>query len=107
MKEAEESLVNNGEVKNALDLCDKNRKKKIGKLQRFDSSYVLGKSHFEDDGLKKYLVFQPVCKHLKTPTDNYMVIAWISKGFSGEGIKSMYIYIKFKSISYVIVLIQD
>ena len=32
MKEAEESLVNNGEVKNALDLCDKNRKKKIGKL---------------------------------------------------------------------------
>ena len=27
MKEAEESLVNNGEVKNALDLCDKNRKK--------------------------------------------------------------------------------
>ena len=29
MKEAEESLVNNGEVKNALDLCDKNRKKKL------------------------------------------------------------------------------
>ena len=28
MKEAEESLVNNGEV-NALDLCDKNRKKKL------------------------------------------------------------------------------
>ena len=49
--------------------------KKIEKLQTFDSSYVLGKSHFEDDGLKKYLVFQPVCKYLKTPTDNYMVIA--------------------------------
>ena len=34
MKEAEESLVSNGEVKNALDLCDKNGEKKLKNFKR-------------------------------------------------------------------------
>ena len=32
----------------------------IKKLQTFDSSYFKGKNHFEDDGTKNYLVFQPM-----------------------------------------------
>ena len=29
------------------------------KLKTFDSSYFIGKSHFEEDGTQNYLVFQP------------------------------------------------
>ena len=32
----------------------------LNKLNTFDSSYFIGKSHFEDDGTQNYLVFQPV-----------------------------------------------
>ena len=38
---------------------------KIEKLQVFDSSYFLGKVHFEDDSTPNYLVFQPVHRYLK------------------------------------------
>ena len=48
MKEATKTFSSKIEAGNVLDLEDKN-KKKIGKLQTFDSSYFLGKSHFEDD----------------------------------------------------------
>ena len=33
---------------------------KITKLQAFDSSYLQGKSHFEDVDTQNYLVFQPM-----------------------------------------------
>ena len=59
--------------------------KKIEKLQTLDSSYFLGKSHFEDDGMQNYLVFQPAFKCFIAPTN--MVIAWTSKGLSEESIK--------------------
>ena len=29
----------------------------LNKLKSFDSSYFIGKSHFEEDGTKNYLVF--------------------------------------------------
>ena len=32
----------------------------LKKLKTFDSIYFPGKSHFEDDGTQKYLVFQPI-----------------------------------------------
>ena len=32
----------------------------LNKLNTFDSTYFIGKSHFEDDGTQNYLVFQPV-----------------------------------------------
>ena len=34
------------------------------KLQTFDSSYVKGKSHFEEDGAQNYLIFQPIIRYL-------------------------------------------
>ena len=38
---------------------------KLKKLKTFDSSYFLGKSHFEEDGVQNYLVFQPLNKYFK------------------------------------------
>ena len=33
------------------------------KLKTFDSSYSIGKSHFEEDGAQSYLVFQPMYRY--------------------------------------------
>ena len=38
---------------------------KIMKIQGFDSSYFCGKSHFEDNSMQNYLVFQSVQKYFK------------------------------------------
>ena len=32
----------------------------LNKLKTFNSSYFIGKSHFEEDGMQNYLVFQPI-----------------------------------------------
>ena len=32
----------------------------LNKLKTFDSSYFIGKSHFEEDSTQNYLVFQPL-----------------------------------------------
>ena len=40
------------------------------KLQVFDSSYFGGKSHFEDDGNKNYLVFEPTYRCFKKISDH-------------------------------------
>ena len=37
----------------------------LNKLKAFYSSYFIGKSHFEEDGVQKYLVFQPIISILK------------------------------------------
>ena len=37
----------------------------LNKLKTFDSSYFIGKSHFEEDGTQNYLVFQPMYRYLK------------------------------------------
>ena len=37
----------------------------LNKLKTFDSSYFIGKSHFEEDGAQNYLVFQPLIKYLQ------------------------------------------
>ena len=37
----------------------------LNKLKTFDSSYFIGKSHFEEDGVQSYLVFQPIIGILK------------------------------------------
>ena len=34
------------------------------KLETFDSSYFIGKNHFEEDGIQNYLVFQDILKEL-------------------------------------------
>ena len=37
----------------------------LKKLKTFDSSYCVGKSHFEEDGKQRYLVFQPIYRYLQ------------------------------------------
>ena len=59
------------------------------KLKSFNSSYFEGKSHFEDDGMQNWLVFQPMRWYLKLASDNPSItLSWKSKGLSDERIKS-------------------
>ena len=37
----------------------------LKKLKTFDSSYFIGKSHFEEDGTQNNLVFQPMYRYFK------------------------------------------
>ena len=37
----------------------------LQKLKTFDSSYFIGKSHFEEDGTQNYLVFQLMYRYFK------------------------------------------
>ena len=59
----------------------------MNKLKTFDSSYFIGKSHFEEDGTQNYLVFQPINKYFKVITNTDYVSSWKSKGLSAEIIK--------------------
>ena len=61
----------------------------LNKLKSFDSSYLFGKSHFDEDGTQNYLVFQPIVRYFKvdTITNTDYVSSWKSKGLSAETIK--------------------
>ena len=61
----------------------------MDKLKTFDSSYFIGKSHFEEDGVQNYLVFQPIVRYfiVNTITNTSYVSSWKSKGLSAESIK--------------------
>ena len=58
----------------------------MNKLKTFDSSYFIGKSHFEDGSLN-YLVFQPIIRYFKVITNTDYISSWKSKGLSAESIK--------------------
>ena len=58
----------------------------LNKLKTFDSSYFIGKSHFEEDGTQNDLVFQPLNKYFKLITNPLSVLSWQSKGLSSENI---------------------
>ena len=64
----------------------------LKKLQIFDSAYFRGKSHFEEDGTKNYLVFQPMYRYFKkiagVGSGNYIYF-WKSKGLSDERLDSI------------------
>ena len=47
-------------------LCVENE---LNKLKIFDLSYFIGKSYFEEDGTRNYLVFQPINKYFKLITN--------------------------------------
>ena len=69
-KSAPAGFINNADLeKKVATLATKAElkaeKDKITKLEAFDSSYFRGKSHFEDDGIQNYLVFQLTCSYLK------------------------------------------
>ena len=57
------------------------------KLKTFDSGCFIGKSHFEEDGTRNYLVFQPLNKYFKVITNTDYVSSWKSKGLSAQSIK--------------------
>ena len=57
----------------------------LNKLKTFDSSYFIGKSHFEEDGTQNYLVFQPINRYFKANTD--YVSSCKSKALSAGSIK--------------------
>ena len=59
----------------------------MNKLKTFDSSYFIGKSHFEEDGSQNYLVFQPIIRYFKVITNTDHISSWKSKGLSAESIK--------------------
>ena len=48
----------------------------LNKLKAFDSSYFIGKSHFEEDGTQNYLVFQPLNKYFKLITNTLSILSW-------------------------------
>ena len=78
------------ELKKVSDRVTSNKAKhllvenELKKLQKFDSNYFRGKSHFEEDGTQNYLVLQPMQKHFKriagVGSDNYIHI-WKFKLF--------------------------
>ena len=45
----------------------------IKKLKTFDSIYFKGKSHFEEDSVQNYLVFQPMYRYLKIGNSDYFL----------------------------------
>ena len=59
----------------------------LNRLKTFDSSYFIGTSHFEEDGVQNYLVFQPIVRYFKLTVNNDYISSWKSKGLSAESIK--------------------
>ena len=62
------------------------------KLNTFDLSYFIGKSHFEEDGAQNYLVFQPIYRYFKIIAgvgNGSYIYYWQSKGLSDERINSI------------------
>ena len=59
----------------------------LNELKTFDSSYFIGKSHFEEDGTQNYLVFQPIHRYFTLITNTNHISSWKSKGLSDESIK--------------------
>ena len=59
----------------------------MNKLKTFDSSYFIGKSHFEEDGTQNYLVFQPIQRYFTLITNTNHISLWKSEGLSDESIK--------------------
>ena len=64
-------------------------KNELYKLKTFDSSYFIGKSHFDENGTQNYLVFQPIirCFKVNTITNTDYISWWKSKGLSAESTK--------------------
>ena len=61
----------------------------LNKLKTFDSSYLIGKSHFYEDGNQNDLVFQTINKYFKLITNTDYVSSWKSKKLSSESIKPL------------------
>ena len=58
----------------------------LKKLKTFNSSYFIGKSHFEEDDAQNYLLFQPLNKYFKLITNTSSISSWKCEGLSNENI---------------------
>ena len=58
--------------------------KELNKLQTFDSSYFIGKGHFEEYGTQNYLSFQPMSRYFEIIANRKFISSWKSKGLSDE-----------------------
>ena len=59
----------------------------LKKIKTFDSSYFIGKSHFEENGTQNYLVFQPTYKYFKMIVgvgNGSYIYCWKSKVMSDK-----------------------
>ena len=56
------------------------------KLKTFDQGYFIGKSHFEEDDVQNYLVFQPLNKCFKViiSANTKYISSWQLKGLSDK-----------------------
>ena len=59
----------------------------LNKLKTFDLGYFIGKSHFEEDGVQYYLVFQPITQYFRVIAKTNMISSSKCKGLSAETIK--------------------
>ena len=74
----------------------------LNKLKIFDSSYFIGKSHFEEDGTQNYLVFQPMSKYFKR-----FLLPNILNMFQNGNLKDYLTQVLRQFIRLIIVLIQN
>ena len=71
----------------SLDTKITSNENELKKLRTFDSSYLIrGKSHSEENGEQKYLVFQPINRCFKVIANTQYISSWKSKGLSTENI---------------------
>ena len=74
------------------EISDRVTKNELQKLQKFDAAYFKGKSHFEEDCIQNYLVFQPMYRYFKriagVGSGNYMYLCK-SKGLPDERLDSI------------------
>ena len=66
-------------------------KNELNKLRAFDSGHFIGKSHFEEDAVQNYLVFQPLNKYFKVSTsaNTKYISSWQSKRLSDDSIRPL------------------
>ena len=56
------------------------------KFKPFDLGYFIGKSHFEEDGVQNYLVFQQIRRYFEKIAIKKYILSWKYKGLSDETI---------------------
>ena len=56
------------------------------RLKTFDLGYFIGKSHFEEDGVQNYLVFQQIRRYFEKIAIKKYILSWKYKGLSDETI---------------------
>ena len=73
----------------------------IKKLETYDSSYFKGKSHFEEDGTRNYLVFQQIYRYFKA-----FLLQSILNMFKNGNLKDYLVKFLWRFLLLIIVLIQ-